>query len=509
MRQRSCCSRNNDWRQPHRTRRLVLWLTVLWGQMCICLLVQYQISLRIPTFDAVWGLNGSSYGQGYTSMSPLLLSHDWRMKMYPLKLRNASASSGTGRNAGSRNDTVQVVSLNLSIHDNPVIQQHKTLKLQMPSTYRNVNYTLSNKFARPFPMWQRSFPCFPSEPDWYTLDRQRTPTRRGFFYFKARKAASSTVAGVALRIARSKGRQMQMQPLHHLPNTTNNNNNATNVTTITTSTTTTTSTHCHTRFGHPAASRLTYHQRDRLNSFLWSIIREPTHRDVSEFFHFGVSRSKIQPSRQTFQHYYRSTPGMLEYYLQFMSTTPVKEMSMLYRQDDSIELVRKIILDYDFIGISERMHESLVTLQLLLNLTTSDILVLNAKTNGGWDDGMSKQNQQQQRVCTYIQPSVVSPELQQYFQSEEWMREKHGSNLLYATVNRSLDLTIASLDPTHFQDQLRRYKWALQQAQARCSSKVRYPCSAEGVVQEQHDCLLWDSGCGNDCLDELSRELGL
>ncbi|KAI2497718.1 sulfotransferase family [Fragilaria crotonensis] len=150
------------------------------------------------------------------------------------------------------------------------------------------------------------------------------------------------------------------------------------------------------------------------------------------------------------------------------------------------------------------MHESLVTLQLLLNLTTADILVLNAKTHGGYDDGMSRGGQ-----CTFIQPPIVSPALVEYLESDEWMQDKRGSNLLYATVNRSLDLTIASLDPTQFQQQLRRYKWALEQVEARCRNKVRFPCSAEGVKQERHDCLLWDSGCGNDCLDEVSQELGL
>jgi hypothetical protein len=136
-------------------------------------------------------------------------------------------------------------------------------------------------------------------------------------------------------------------------------------------------THCHTRYyGHPAAHRLKYHARDRRRSFLWSVIREPTRRDVSEFFHFGVSRgAKMDPSRQAFQSYYDVTPLMHEYYLQFMSTHhPYRPQS-----EDYVETVAKIMSDYDFIGITERMHESLVVLQLLLNLTTSDMVLFECQ----------------------------------------------------------------------------------------------------------------------------------
>ena len=74
---------------------------------------------------------------------------------------------------------------------------------------------------------------------------------------------------------------------------------------------------------------------------------------------------------------------MFEYYLQFMSTDPTSDKNMYQKLDNNyIPVVAKIMLDYDFIGITERMHELLVKLQLLLNLTTADILVLNAKTNG-------------------------------------------------------------------------------------------------------------------------------
>jgi hypothetical protein len=349
------------------------------------------------------------------------------------------------------------------------------LTLSIPSYYTNVNYTLVRQLSRAFPIWNKPFPCYPTEPDWYAVKRQKAPTSRGFFYFKARKAGSSTVAGVALRIARSKAREVGLTP------------------------TATNATHCHTRYGHPAAHRLKYYQRDKNHSFLWSIIREPTKRDVSEFMHFAVSRGKLEPSRQAFEAYYSYTPLMQEYYLQFMSTDKPFEMN----KDDYVTAVAKIMNEYDFLGITERLDESLVTLQLILNLTTSDILYLSAKTSKGWDDGLS------QGQCFYIQPSIVSPQLNNYFKlSQDWYERTRGGNLLYATVNLSLDLTIQSFQKDVFQEALWKYKWALKEAQKRCRH-VKFPCSAGGVLNPDHDCVLWDSGCGYDCLDKVALDLNL
>ena len=428
---------------PLTRARLVLWIAMVAIQ--VCLFGEYHISLRASKRDTLLSLpSPSSRGCEYFKAKvPLPTNYS------TTEFQDLSPNSGI---------------------------QYDQLKLHMPSVYKNVNYTLAHQVARPFPSWRHPFPCFPTEPDWYTIKRQKQPSKQGFFYFKARKAGSSTVAGVALRIARAKAKQIRL------------------------ATTAANATHCHTRYGHPAAHRLKYHQRDRLHSFLWSIIREPTKRDVSEFFHFGVSRgAKMSPSRQSFQSYHEYNPLMHEYYLQFMSTDRAYKME----RDDYIQSVAKIMSDYDFIGITERMHESLVALQLVLNLTTSDILFLSAKTSGGWDDGLSEGQ------CFYIRPPVVSPQLQQYFQSDDWMQKTQGGNLLYAAVNRSLDLTISSFDQTVFQKQLTKYKWALKEAHLRCVNKVKFPCSAGGILQERHDCLLWDSGCGYDCLDQVAEELGL
>merc|ERR1719410_1356186 len=88
------------------------------------------------------------------------------------------------------------------------------------------------------------------------------------------------------------------------------------------------------------------------------------------------------------------------------------------------ELIDKVLNEFNFIGITERFDESLVVLQLILGLQTSDILYLPAKTSGNYDDGHSG-------VCNYLQPSFLSTEMKQYFQSKTWLNDNKNNYALY------------------------------------------------------------------------------
>ena len=153
---------------------------------------------------------------------------------------------------------------------------------------------------------------------------------------------------------------------------------------------------CQTRFGHPAAWYLEYYRREKLNSFLWTVLREPTKRHISEFFHFDVSRNKIEPTDEAFQQYFRETAGMIDnYYVHFMKT----DRPFDRQNGNHTQAVQHIMQEYDFIGILERLDESLVALQMILGLRTSDILYLRAKTSGGFDDGVQNEQSSASTLC--------------------------------------------------------------------------------------------------------------
>ena len=90
------------------------------------------------------------------------------------------------------------------------------------------------------------------------------------------KTASSTTAGVAARIAHLYG--------HLLDKDTDNANG------------TSEERFCRVRFDHSSARKLNYRERDRTKSFLFTFVRDPARRAMSEIFHFQVSRQKMEPN---------------------------------------------------------------------------------------------------------------------------------------------------------------------------------------------------------------------
>jgi hypothetical protein len=310
----------------------------------------------------------------------------------------------------------------------------------------------------------------------------------GFLFLKAFKTGSSTSSGVNLRMARNVARRHQQQQ-------DDKDNNDFEI--------------CRSRFDHAWASER-YATRKVDDSFLWSVIRSPAQRLVSQFFHFKVSRNKMEPSDQNFIEYIRSSAKdaqnnmVYDYYLGALSTVhykPGKSTSI----SQKVETANRILTDYDFIGITERMDESFVALSMLNGLALADIIYLKAKGKGGFDDGGGRDG----NTCTYIWPSFVSDGMQDFFETEEWKEMIHWDSVLYQAANRSLDLTIDQLGRPEFEQELAKYQHAKQIVHDRCLPVTVFPCSAGGKVSRQTDCIWRDSGCGMSCMDQISTELDL
>jgi hypothetical protein len=139
-------------------------------------------------------------------------------------------------------------------------QTETSLPATQPSPTKPVTTYEKNNFggvvARIFPPWnQEAIPCLPAESTWDKYDTQMTPTKDGFLFLKTFKTGSSTASGVHLRIARNIAKRRNVStPI------------------------------CKSRFDHVWANKM-YNQLDRQRSFLWTVVREPTSRIVSQLFH--------------------------------------------------------------------------------------------------------------------------------------------------------------------------------------------------------------------------------
>jgi Galactose-3-O-sulfotransferase len=349
--------------------------------------------------------------------------------------------------------------------------------------------------------WNVSVPCYEPESDWTLNTVQETPTNTGIIYIKTHKTGSSTCSGINIRIAMNLAKRQQQQTLQHQLNLSHNiTDNQYNI--------------CQLRFDHVKASAIipnrvkiypttsnnnnSQEEKFRRRSVLWTNVRDPTSRCISSFFHFEVSRRNRVPNNVNFKRYATGIRG--DYYKHFLYTrTNVTGSNQT--------IINNILNEYDFIGITERMEESAVVLMMLLNLKLADILYLRAKTNGGYDDGGGFGDNN--KTCTFIQPSILSTGMKKFFQSIEWKNQIQFDQKLYNAVNKSLDLTIESLGKEEFQKNLIKFRYALQMVESNCRNITIFPCDNTGTYHNTTDCKWTDSACGMKCIDDVSTKLGL
>jgi Galactose-3-O-sulfotransferase len=300
-------------------------------------------------------------------------------------------------------------------------------------------------------------------------------------FVKTYTTGASTAAGINIRIARNEAQRQGKDAM------------------------------CKTRFDREAASQI-FPKRDPAKSFAWTVVRDPTMRLVSLFFHFDVSRDKLEPSDYQFLNRIRSengqSPLIRNHYLNHLTIQPGLDNARLASSKvNPVEVIQQIVDQYDFIAVTERMDESLVAMALLNDLPLSDVMYLQAKNHGSYDEEWSRKD----KTCLFIWPSFVSKGMEEIFQTNEFQDIVHWDHVLYQVANLSLDMTIAKIGVEVFREALEVFQLAQRVAHGRCVAQTRFPCDDAGHYHplEATDCLWHDSACGLDCLDQVARELGI
>lgn len=298
---------------------------------------------------------------------------------------------------------------------------------------------------------------------------------------------------------------------------------------------------CSHRAMHGTAQKMQYGSRDKTKSFLFSIIRDPTKRIISEFFHFEVTAFQKDPTDDRFLLKARA-PTTYNYYLKELSTRPdavtpgnepsvrdfalargftsyIEMMAQVRAQVPGTELLNRevqwykqhgpnfngekmvadILDDYNFIAVMERMDESLVAFQMLFGLTTQEILYTRARSSGSFSNGWVD------RPCFYIMPSFLTDGMKAYFESEEWQNAIKYDMMMFQAANKSLDRTIEALGRDEFSKNLAEFKRGLKLAQENCKGRIRTMCSEGGKVipLPNRTCYIWAEGCDHACIDDL------
>jgi len=282
----------------------------------------------------------------------------------------------------------------------------RSLKIDNSRVFRNEEEIMKQLNIKPYEIWDRSkqpFPCVPED----------GPKNQGIFYIKVPKTSSSTLAHVTSRMA-AKESERQGFPTDKMCKT-------------------------HDPMIHASASDLNCGKRDKKKSFLWTVIRHPNDRAVS---HYGMRLSFGQVIRN--QKLFRenlldNNSFKSNTQIAFMSTKKLKDYAIL---DEEVAIYVQDILDeYNFVGIYERLHESLVVMSMLNGMNINDVIFNYRPIKNA-------------RCGSLEEPTWLNDGMRTYLKSAEWARKQKGDFIMYNALNKKLDITIDELGPEKVKQKL-------------------------------------------------------
>ena len=438
----------------------------------------------------------------------------------------------------------------------PVHQNQTSLSPPLPfihsdeitaSIYKYREMTSSLK-PKAFRSWQQRFgnntplPCIIDHrvQSWSPFNDyiQRQPTMEGFLFVKIEKAASSTLAGIAARISVKVG-----QRLHKAnPNFTRWYDDSSHQWH-------TAQPICRTRMSHLWSTRgpqvFLPGKRPQQKSFLWTFFKEPSRRVLSEFFYFFVDLAKPEKRKPT------DDATVIDYLMMHgrgsqihkilpqrskvpqwtgAGGDPQKTIAAWARNDTTTKMnvsavvespeyqtyrtkvtkyVQSAVNQMDFVGIVERMDESLVLLQWILGLEggPGDVMAINAKSAGSYL--YKRKPKQLLGTCVVIPKHALSPNVKAFIESDEW---KYVWNLadymMYEAIQKSLNHTMeTAMGRESFRSALETFHTAQRLVETQCSPPhIALSCSPNGTAarpSQKDPCYYGGSGCGYKCLDRL------
>jgi hypothetical protein len=357
-------------------------------------------------------------------------------------------------------------------NDNTVTNSNDMIMMSPNSFLNPDNYkTLlqSSSQQEPYKEYEYPFPCInqSTSTSISTSTNNNSNNSNGITFVKVHKCASTTVRNIMFKIAKRRG-NCQIRGQHAIANTLN----------------------------------LTNPKRDKSQSYLFTFIREPTKRAISDFYYHKVTRNNVEPTFANFKNGIKnksrmknfkirglggyqlqyiqihpgtnttssststsqeeqSTPLLPEYtfYNEQQYTTKIQNPKLLY------QTVENTINDYDFVGVADRVGESLVVLSFLLDLTVTEISNVNSRMSGSYADivldtatSNDGDDSIEEGKCVKIVKPNITPEMQKYIDSDEWKASIAGDILLHKLVNDKLDYTITNvIGKDRFDKRLQKY----------------------------------------------------
>lgn len=318
---------------------------------------------------------------------------------------------------------------------------------------------LANKLSRAWPLHDFGSWCV-NDKD--LGDEMEPPS--GLVLIKVPKSASSTLAGVVLRI----------QNRHN----------------------------CSVHWEHRLAREYKWGGK---NTIRVAPIREPSSRAMSSVYYHYVSFQKngqrtpkdsfiIQKLRET------KSDFILDYIADKSLMTNVS--SGTDRLFEVYETIGRIMTSYHFWFVVDRLDESLLVWSWLAKIPWIDLLTMSSKRKGSWYLSGNR--------CVSLAGASITPAISSLFDSFDWKSTHAGDRLLYQVAIKSLDRTIDELIGRRvFEKYLKEFRELRRQIENACQNQTNFPCSQDGSPQlelAKTNCYVRDFGCGYPCIDRYANE---
>lgn len=300
-----------------------------------------------------------------------------------------------------------------------------------------------------------------------TFDSWCNPNNNsGLVLIKVPKSASSTMAGMALRVGNRRNCPIRWQ---------------------------------HNRLEEYVSSEKGFLEQGH---FLVAPIRKVPERTLSSFYFHHVSFHQ-NPSR-------RGRPPLDKFVIDKLGqgpdnfvlnyTAPVAFNGSTVRS--IVRSVEQVLLTYSFLVVVERMDDSLVVMAWLTGLDLNDLLTMSSKASGSYYHSGGR--------CIRIAKAIETTGTRSFLGSESWRRRHFGDYLLHAAAEASLDATISRMGRKLFDSQLEKLRRLHSRIDRKCSNETYFPCSINGTLQldlSRRSCYRRDFGCGYRCIDRVTTSL--
>lgn len=373
------------------------------------------------------------------------------MSMEIISLQNSTSTESSYNSDFKRNKEGVSIDTNINSHLSPrntTASLSKTSAISMsPDEFQNFKIE-----SKQFEIFGHPFPC---------LHKNNTEPGTGFRYIKVYKTASSTVAHIVKYIADKRGS-------------------------------------CKEFSNHAAAHEFSdlhgwRRTKNQHKSFLFTFVREPTKRAVSDFFYTRVTQGGKDVNLSNFkegccrpQHELNGQSG---FQLAYISTDERLPEYTFWHSDDPLvvqkpyllkQRVNNVFESYDFVGVSDRLNESLVALSFLLDLDLTEIVYVSYRESGSFEAINKK--------CIKLVKAEVTPDIEEYLKTDEWKAITAGDKLLHRTANDALDNTINNvIGRDKFEERLLDYEDLVTFMKA-CGEECSSACTTDGEYRGETSC---------------------